>query len=664
MKFPRFLSFPLFLLFLFACISTATRFSALAADWKPVDPAELALKAPAVEKEADAEALFWEVRVDDSQPYELSLKNYIRIKVFNERGRETQSKVDLPYLGTNQIKDIAARVIKPDGTIVELKKEDVFERTIVKLSGLKLKAKSFALPGVEPGAIIEYRWREVHPNGSADRLRLQFQREIPVQNVTYFLKPYMGMQYRPFNIGDARFVKDKDGFHKMSMANVPAFREESKMPPENSVRSWVFLYYQAGEKTEPEKYWKELGKRIYEASKDEMKANDDVKAAVAGIIGDAATPEEKLRRIYDFCRTKIKNVNDDALEMTDDERSKFKENKSAAETLKRGIGTGSNIDLLFAALAKAAGFDARLALSGNRADMFFTRDFTNASFLGASFIAVRAGEEWRFFSPAERYTPFGMLGWVEEGQETLITDSKEPLWANTAVTEPEKSREKRTGKFRLLEDGTLEGDVRIEYTGHLSAEKKEYNDDDSVSQREQTLRDQIKAQMSTAELSEIRVENVTDPVKPFVYSFHVRIPGYAQRTGKRLFVQPAFFQHGLSPLFATSSRKHAIYFHYPWSEEDEVSINLPAGYVLDSPDSPAPFRSGDLSAYDVKIFATTDQRTLIYKRKFFFGGGSKALERLVYEATGYNLMKTYFDTLHKQDSHTITLKQGMTTAAN
>jgi hypothetical protein len=31
-----------------------------------------------------------------------------------------------------KIKDIAARTIKPDGSIVELKKEDIYERTIVK----------------------------------------------------------------------------------------------------------------------------------------------------------------------------------------------------------------------------------------------------------------------------------------------------------------------------------------------------------------------------------------------------------------------------------------------------------------------------------------------------------------------------------------------------
>jgi hypothetical protein len=142
-------------------------------DWKPVDPSELALKTPVVEKDADAEVLQWEVRVDDDAE-DLVFSNYIRIKVFTERGRESQSKVDIPFYGKYKIKDVAARTVKADGTIIELKKDDVFERTVVKLSGLKIKVKSFALPSVEPGSIIEYRWREVRPGRYANYVRLPF----------------------------------------------------------------------------------------------------------------------------------------------------------------------------------------------------------------------------------------------------------------------------------------------------------------------------------------------------------------------------------------------------------------------------------------------------------------------------------------------------------
>ena len=129
------------------------------------------------------------------------LNHYLRIKIFTERGRESQSRIDIPYLNSWSIKDIAARTIKPDGTIVELKKEDVFERTIVKSSGLKIKAKSFAMPGVEPGAIIEYRWKEVRNDQVANYIRLQLQRDIPVQLVKYYIKPLHGSEFSLRNAG-------------------------------------------------------------------------------------------------------------------------------------------------------------------------------------------------------------------------------------------------------------------------------------------------------------------------------------------------------------------------------------------------------------------------------------------------------------------------------
>src|SRR5215210_8103679 len=101
-------------------------------DWRPVSPQELEMKAPLVEPDADAEAIFWEVKLDDSSEDSLKRINYVRVKIFNERGREKFSKVDIPFLKGLKVKDVAARVIKADGSIVELKKEDIFEREIIK----------------------------------------------------------------------------------------------------------------------------------------------------------------------------------------------------------------------------------------------------------------------------------------------------------------------------------------------------------------------------------------------------------------------------------------------------------------------------------------------------------------------------------------------------
>ncbi|HEV3469129.1 MAG TPA: DUF3857 domain-containing protein [Pyrinomonadaceae bacterium] len=645
-------------------------------DWQPIDPAHLAMKEPVVEKDADAEVIFWEVRVSDEvDGYSLRsvLDHYVRIKIFNERGRESQSRVDIlaPKIfgRETRIKDIAARTIKPDGSIVELKKEDIFQRDVIRASGIKVKAKTFSMPAVEPGAIIEYRWREERGDTLSNYVRLDFARDIPVQRVKYYIKPLSlpgfdyGMQARTFQAEMPPMQKEKNGFVSFTVTNVPAFREEPRMPPEYSVRPWMLIFYTEDRKPDPAKYWTEYGKLTYEANKSNLKVNDEVRAKAAEIVGDAQTPEQKLERLFEFCRTKIKNVYDDASGMSAEQREKVKTNKTPSDTLKRGVGTGRDIDLLFAALATAAGFEARVANLADREDVFFNPSFPDDLFIRTYNIAVRVGERWRFYDPASAYVPFGMLRWQEEGVTALLSDPKEPSFVTTPVSGPEKSLERRTGKFKLDADGTLEGDVRIEYTGHLAADRKELNDDDSPEEREETLRETFTSRMGGVEITDIKIENVAADDKPFAYSFHVRVPGYAQRTGKRLFIQPAFFQRGLGPLFPTAARRHDVYFHYPWSEEDTVEITLPEGFALDNPEAPAAFGAGPISRYEPKAAVSQDGRTLTYKRSFFFNPRNDS-GMILFPATAYPQLKRYFDQVHQQDGHTISLKQAAAAAAS
>jgi len=653
------------LLGLLLCLITVSPASVRASgeEWKPIDPAHLTLKSSTVEKDADAEGLFWEVRIDDNAEGDLIFNHYIRVKVFTERGRESQSKVDLLYgkmFGSEvKIKDIAARTIKPDGSIVELKKEDIFERTVVKASGLKYKAKSFAMPAVEPGCIIEYRWREVRVNSDANYVRLQFQRDIPVQRVQYLIKPmsYPGLTFHSITLHgqSSPWVKEKGGFYTTTMTNVPAVHEESRMPPENQVKTWMLVYYQRSitDKADPEKYWLDVAKTFYEETKSLMKPNDEVKQLASSLTADAKSDDEKLQRLFEFCRTKIKNVNNDASGLTSEQRAKIKDNKNPSDTLKRGTGTGVDIDLLFASLANASGLDARIVLAPDRGDLFFDKGVANSYFIDPQNIAVNVGGTWKFFNPGFNYIPFGMLRWQEEGQPSLITDPKQPVWVMTPMSPPQKSLVKRNAKLTLSDDGTLEGDVSVEFTGHFAIERKEEMDEESDTERETSLKDEIKEQMSAAEITNIKIENVTDHVKPLVYSYHVRFPGYAQRTGKRLFLQPAFFEHGLGPLFATTDRKYPIYFHYPWSEDDSVQIEMPKGYALDNADAPAPFSGSGIAEYKPSLAVSSDGKMLVYKRNFFFGGKDSVL----FQVETYPQLKNFFDMLHKQDNHSIALKQ-------
>lgn len=665
MKYPKIL-----LLFVFIWLSLMP-LAAFAGDepWQPVSPSELAMKEPKIEKDADAEALMWEVYLANEEggggSYQTVLRHYIRIKIFNDRGREQFSKVDIPFgkvsggLLNIKVKDIAARTIKADGSIVELKPEDIFERDVVKGDGLKLKAKSFAMPGIEPGAIIEYRYKEVR-DGVSFHQRLDFSREIPVHTATYYVKPIketsLMMKGQAFN-GSNSAWKEKNGFYGTTMTNVPSFKEEPQMPSDYAVRPWLLLYYVEADnnKIEPAKFWKEYGKRIYEANKVGIKAGDDVKQATAQAVGDASTPEQKVERIFNFVRAKIKYVYDDVHNFSAEDKKRASENKTPAGTLKLGFGDMTDINRLFVAMCTASGIEARITNLPRRSDANFNINFTNDYFMRTNNVAVKFGDKWQFVDPGLRYLPYGMLSWEEEGQPVLVSDSKEPMWTETQSSEPQKSLEKRTGKFKLTEDGTLEGEIQMVFTGHLAANHKEYNDEDTQQQREETLKNAVKSNiLASAELSNISIENVTDPDKPFVYSFKVKIPGYATRTGKRIFIQPNVFERSTKPVFQSSSRRYDVEFRYAHAEQDEISIELPAGYALENPDSPATVNDAqNIGLNEIKMEIAADRKTLTYKRNFYFGNGGF----LRFPVGSYPALKSLFEAYHKANTHSLTLKQ-------
>lgn len=118
-------------------------------DWLPVTDAEMQMKSPVVDKTAGIEALFTRVRFTDdcSSGFERTSIHYVRLKVFNEEGKEKAATFDIPFGGSTEVSGISGRTTQPNGTVLELGKDAIHERVTVKLSGVKMKAKSFAMPG-------------------------------------------------------------------------------------------------------------------------------------------------------------------------------------------------------------------------------------------------------------------------------------------------------------------------------------------------------------------------------------------------------------------------------------------------------------------------------------------------------------------------------------
>jgi Domain of Unknown Function with PDB structure (DUF3857) len=671
-------------LFLFLFLIAVPFVPAQANDWRPVTPAELQMKNGQVQPDADAEAIFWDTWIDDSSSTlapqrsslysrnyasisSLSCQYYVRIKIFTDRGRETHSTVDIPYLKGTKIKDLAARVIKADGSIVELSQIDVIDRDLVKANGIKLRAKSFAVPNIEPGVILEYKYKETVDDASSWGLRLQFQQDIPVEKMTFHDKTRNGKAplAQSYNLTDAKFEKENNGYYVVTRTNVPAFHEEPQMPPEDMVRQWMLLTgssiglladdasYIVKDPRNVKAYWGAVGAQYAPYAAFMNKPNGDIKALAQRLTTAAATDDDKLRKLYEYCQTQIHNTSYDS-SLTDEQRKKLPRNNSMGDVLKNRSASDRFIDMFFGALANSLGYETRIGLVADRSTIFFDQKMTNESLVHLGLTGVLVGGRWKFFDPGMKSLSFGTLVWNEEDTPVLLVAETTYEWATTTFTPYERSESKRAGKFKLTEDGALEGEVTIELTGQPAVIYRANNYEESPANRESSMIAGIKTHLTTAEISNVTIENVSDASNPLIEHYRIKVPNYAQKTGKRLFVQPSFFEYGVPALFSSSRRKYDIFFHYPWSEHDTIEITLPQGYDLDNADAPPSVADPDsigLLTFKMNFDKATNK--LSYERNFHFGERGNTLFR----AEQYPELKHLFDSFQTSDSHTITLKQ-------
>lgn len=655
------------LLGLFLCVTPGLLAAEVGveAGWLPITEAEKEQKAPRVDKTAGAEAIFWRVHVWDEVmggDWQRHLVTYVRVKVFNEEGKKKVSSIEVPFGGNVGITQIDGRTIQPNGNIVPLKKEDIHERDVVRLTGLRRKVKSFAMPAVEPGAIVEYKIREVHFKQNIRYLRAQMQHEFPIQKMTYFVKPLsrdyidLGMRVWPFNCKNSPLNLGMNGFTSTSVENLPAFQEEPYMIGEANVRAWILFLYMESDRRDPAKYWEKRGKEIYTNLKQALRINDEIKQAAAKAVAGVEGEEKRVVALIGYLRQNLRNLFDPSV--TGAERAKViksmpKERaRTSAEVFKSGIGTSDELNTLFAAMAQASGLEARPALVGDRDSVIFQPVMADSYFLDNIDMAVKIGGKWKIFDATTRRLPPNMVGWREEGTQALVSDPKAPTFIPTPISPPSDSVLMRRAKFSLAEDGTLEGDVSLFYTGHAAADARESKAGDAPEKQQEEVKETVTRPFPAAEVTAIKVENVDDTSKALTYAYHVRIPGYAQRTGKRLLFSPLFFQSGASPRFSASERKYPIAFRYAWREDDQLEIKLPEGFQLDNAENPGDLNFGPPGAYELKM-GIAPGREFNVSRVLEFGRDGAILFGL----PAYPALKQLFEELHRRDGAVISLKQ-------
>jgi hypothetical protein len=629
-------------------------------EWQPISQEELKMASVPEAPGAPAIYLYRQVDRDDSSrtPHEF---NYARIKILTEEGRK-YADVEIPFFKEQgDVHGIRARTIRPDGSIVNFEGK-AFDKTIVKAKGLKYLAKTFTLPDAQVGSIIEYHYTYDLREGYVYDSHWILSEELFTKHGKFSLKPSSDFAIRwswPAGLpAGTAAPKEEAGFIRLESQNIPAFQIEDYMPPQNELKYRIdFVYSEALAEKEPDKFWKKAGKKLDDQVESFIGKRKAMEQAVAEIVAPNDAPEVKVEKIYAKVQ-KLRNTSwENQKTEQEQKREKQKDINNVEDLWKRGYGNGRQINWLFLALARAAGFEAYSVYISSRSEYFFNPQMMNLNQLNGDVVLVKVNGKDVYCDPATAFAPFGLLSWPETGVRGLRLDKDGGSWVMTTLPPASDSRIERKADLKLTDTGSLEGKLTVTYSGLEALWRRIDERNEDATNRQKFLEDQVKEYIPVG--TDVDLTNKPDwagSTPTLIAEFELKVPGWVSGAGKRALMPVGLFGAPEKHAFEHANRVHAIYFSYPSSKIDDVTIDLPLGWQVSSL-PPAQGLDAKAAVYSLKVENEKGKGTLHLTRQL-------NMDLLIVEAKLYPTLRNFFQIVRTGDEQQIVLQPGVAAASN
>jgi len=221
-------------------------------------PEELAMTSLPSAPGAHAVILEWEHRQDDTDAWE---SEYVRIKIF-DREAAKYADIALPYIGRySWIRQVEARTIHPDGKIIPFDGK-TYDKVLAKSSDVAIMARTFSLPDVQPGSILEYFYVRAAKDSGFRPTHWVLQKELPVLKETIWFSPLktFGSYFSHLGLPPGKTAKLEGSHYELTLENMPAVEEEPFSPPETLTKAHIDFYYRYPG-VDYSHYWEQIAAR-------------------------------------------------------------------------------------------------------------------------------------------------------------------------------------------------------------------------------------------------------------------------------------------------------------------------------------------------------------------------------------------------------------------
>jgi len=632
--------------------------------WPPIDPADMAITHCPQQPGAPAIILYRE-EITDGESF--TTKVFRRLKILTDAGR-AYSNIEIPFTkGSTKITGIQARVVPPDGPAREFGGQ-VFDKTAFRYRKLRVAVKTFALPDVAVGSIIDYRYK-VEPDRSdsgstkgLDDIVVGLSRsgDRPEEGGIPDFSPWRALPFEHWEAQEELFTKkakfettsndlllnylfgrlgcrtfwvsigkmsSKPAFDKsritLDLVDIPAYEEEAFSIPEETLRASVDLFYVSGAVADNDGFWKLESEDWRKGVEIFLGKTGKLAPTAPQIVGDATEPLEQLKRIYAKVQG-LRNLSyEKGLTRRQRKEQKIKDNRKVSDVLERGFGLRSDITRTFVALAKAAGFEAEVVRVATRDNKIFRNNYLDFyGQLDSEMATVKVGEKVMAFDPATPFCPFGLVHWSRTNSAALRVTDAGPIFFSIPVFPPDMALTQREIALTLDPQGGLAGTVKTTYTGQEALVRRlDHIHDDDAARRDALEKEMTDLLPMGASAKLTKVENIDNNDPSLVVHCDVTIPVLGTAAGDKMLLP-------LSPLagsgqypFRHVARKYPVYIPYPFRQFDDIVITLPEGLTAEV--RPAPNKSdNDFSAFFIVCAEEAPnklhiQRDFVIKKSFF-----------------------------------------------
>jgi len=644
--------------------------ASFADEWPPISPEDLKMTSVAEQPGAPAVILFRQETDDD-------LNNahtyYKRIKILTHAGL-SYADIELPYnRRAFKIIAISGRTIHADGTIIKFSGKPL-DKIVEKSHDVKERVKSFSLPDVQVGSIIDFRYTLSYDDHTLIPPNWDLQLDLFQKKASFTFIPYMdewiekdtgrsgqGVAWTPYipqaqpqpqlhhgmpTVLTAHSLKANNDYVDLNLENIPALIKEPYMPPMELLRWRVNFYYRTSSKAQD--FWKDEGKYWNKKVDAFLSHQTGIDAALPQIVGASDTPELKVRKLYAYV-SKLENRTF-MPEKPEEEVATLgiRVNHGAEDVLQQRSGTHDDLNRLFVAMVRAAGIPAWMIRVPDRGEYVYRAQFLDTRQFDAELAIVQLDGKDVYLDPGTQFCPYGMLPWHYSGVEgQRQSPGKGTEISTSALPEYKQNMIQRKAILTLQDNGSEEGTVTVGFFGLEGMDRRQEGALTDAAGKKKLLEDEIKQWLpGGTDVSLTQEPNWDNPALPMVAVFKVSGP-LATSAGKRRIIPLHVFEVNESPKFPATERANALYFYDPSCTIDEVHITIPPGTSVESL---PPNDSVHLSYALYDSTQKMEQPTTISSMRTMIMAG------IVFPKENYKEMKSFYDKASADDGQQVLLK--------